>query len=107
MTKLDDMKAEAERDEQGDLVYEKEVQHSQGYTVTEETNLTKLLNPGKRTTGDVKILLHEARQAAEDGVDNPAFPANVETTNEAVPKIKAEGLEPAWKDHEQGEEDYI
>jgi len=107
MTKLDDMKSEAEQDEQGELVHEKEIQHSQGHTVTEETNLSKLLNPGKRTTGDVNILLHEARQAEEDGVDNPAFPADADTTNEAVPKIKAEGLEPAWKGHESGEEDYI
>ena len=107
MSKLDDMKAAAERDDSGDLVHEQEIEHSQGHTTTEETNLSALLNPGRRTTGDVNILLHEARQAAEDGVDNPAFPASIETTNEAVPKIKAEGLEPAWKGHEPGEEDYI
>lgn len=107
MTDIDDMKAAAERDESGDLVHEREISHRQGHTTTEETNLSALLNPGRRTTGDVDILLHEARQAAADGVDNPAYPANAETTNEAVPKIKNEGLEPAWKDHEPGAEDYI
>ena len=102
---IEDMKADAERDESGDLVHTHEQKHEQGHTTKEVTNLSKLLNPGKRTTGDVSILLHEARQAAEKGVDNPAFPADIETTNEAVPRIKAEGLEPAWKGHESG--DYI
>lgn len=106
MIAFNDMKDAAERDDNGDLVYEKEVEHKQGHTQTKETNLSKLLNPGKRHTGDVNILLHEARQHAEKGVDNPAYPADKETLNEAVPKIKDEGLEPAWKFHDP-EEDYI
>lgn len=104
---IDKLKANAERDESGDLVHTKEVTHKQGHTITKETNLSALFNPGKRTTGDVNILLHEARQAVSErpGPDNPAFPASAEATNEAVPRIKEEGLEPAWKDHEP--EDYL
>ena len=102
---IEAMKAEAERDESGGLIHTKKIKHPQGHTTKEVTNLSALLNPGKRTTGDITILLHEARQAEEKGVDNPAYPADIDTTNEAVPKIKDEGLEPAWKDHESG--DYI
>jgi hypothetical protein len=106
MSGFGDKKDAAERDDNGDLVYIKEIEHPAGHTETRETNLSKLLNPGQRKTGDVNILLHEARQHAEGGVDNPAYPIDRETLNEAVPKIKDEGLEPAWKHHDP-EEDYI
>lgn len=109
MSSIQDLKDDAERDDNGELVLEREVSHPQGHTTTETTNLSRLFNAGKRTTGDVQILLQEARQAASDrpGPDNPAFPSTVKVTNEAVPRIKDAGLEPAWKDHEQSEEDYI
>lgn len=104
MNAFDDMIEAAEEDDNGDLVYTKEIEHPQGFTQTKETNLSKLLKPGKRTTGDVEMLLHEARQHEESGVDNPAYPADRDTLNEAVPKIKDAGLEPAWKHHDPSED---
>lgn len=104
---IDDLKDAAEYDDNNDLIHENEIEHPQGHTTTDNTNLSALLNPGRRQTSDVNILLQEARQAAEGGVDNPAFPLKAETTNDAVPKIKAEGLEPAWKGHERGDEEYL
>jgi hypothetical protein len=97
---IDDLKEQAERNDNGDLVHETEYTHKQGHTVTERVNLTKLLNPGQRTTGDVDILVHEARQAESDrhGPENPAWPTNGDIANEAIQKIVDEGLTPAWKD---------
>lgn len=92
---------QGERNDGGELIYEQEIELSNGGTKTDRCNVSKLLQPGKRTTGDVSILVHEARQAAEDEVGNPAYPANAETATEACRKIIDDlGLEPAWKDHE-------
>ena len=96
---IDKLKEQAERNDNGELVHKTEYTHKQGHTVTEKVNLTKLLNPGKRTTGDVNILVHEAEQAESDrkGPENPAWPTNGEIANEAIQKIVDKGLEPAWK----------
>lgn len=92
---------QAERDDSGDLIYKQEFSTPSGGTRTEESNVSKLLEPGKRTTGDVDILVHEAEQDAEEGIDNPAYPATADVANEACRKIIENlGLEPAWKDHE-------
>ena len=95
---------QAERNDDGDLIYEKEYETRSGGKRTEKTNVSELLQPGKRTTGDVDILVYEAKQAAERGVDNPAYPATADVANEACRKIIDNlGLEPAWKDHEPTE----
>jgi len=88
----------AEENKDGQLIWEKKIPGPEGTTKTHDVNVTALLSPGKRTTGDVDILVHEAKQ---DNVDNPAFPANQETLNEAAKEIIEDlGLEPAWKGHE-------
>jgi hypothetical protein len=95
---------QAEQDESGEYVYEQKIELPSGGTDVEKCNVTKLFTPGKRTTGDVDILVHEAHQAAEMGVDNPAYPADSDVANEACRKIiERDGLEPAWKDHEPTE----
>jgi len=95
---------QAERDDSGDLIYTEKYTTPSGGTRTEESNVSKLLEPGKRTTGDVDILVHAAKQHAEDGVDNPAYPSSADVANEACRKIIEDlGLEPAWKSHEPSE----
>ncbi len=91
----------AEKNSDGEYIHEEKIPGPDGTTKTRETNVTRLLTPGKRITGDESILVHEAKQHAEKGVDNPAYPATKEIANEACTKIiEDEGLEPAWKDHE-------
>lgn len=96
---ISDRKAAAHTNAEGDLVHKREYTHETGDTKTEKMNLSKLLNPGKRTTADFDILLHEARQAERDGVDNPAFPTRESIRTEAEARIESEGLTPAWKGH--------
>jgi len=83
----------AERNSDGDLV----VTEDDG-VMEHETNLTKLFQPGKRKTGNVEMLVIEARLADEnpDKDRNPAFPVNSDVADEALERIEAEGLDPAW-----------
>jgi len=80
---------EAERNSDGDLIKTDHNGH--------ETNLTKLLQPGKRKTSNVEMLLIEARLADEKGpIENPAFPMGDDTADEALARMDEEGLDPAW-----------
>lgn len=99
MTRLID---DAERNDDGDLIYEKTVPGPAGTTIDIEINATSLFTPGERRTNDTMILLTEARAVAEadtpaDAVGNPAKPANDTTAKQAIERIEAEGLEPAWR----------
>ena len=96
---ISDMKATAFTNAEGDLVHEREYTSPSGNTTTKTTNLSKMLNPGKRTTNDIEILLHEARQAEREGVDNPAYPASEGVRSDAESRIMSEGLTPAWEGH--------
>jgi hypothetical protein len=55
--------------------------------------------PGKRTSGDVSLLVIEAELVHEGkDLDNPAEPADAETVNDVMRKLEAreEDLRPAW-----------
>jgi len=80
----------AERNEEGDLIKTDE----QGNTV----NVSNLFAPGKRKTSNVEMLVIEARIADEkpDKDMNPAFPMGDDTAIEALDRMDAEGLDPAW-----------
>ncbi len=85
---------EAETNSEGNKVVTRE-----GRMGTEhDVNLTTLFAPGRRKTGNVDMLLIEARLADEnpDKDRNPAFPVNRDVADEALDRIESEGLEPAW-----------
>ena len=85
---------EAEENSDGDLVVTREGRMGNEHDV----NLTKLFRPGKRKTGNVDMLLIEARLADEnpDKDRNPAFPVNGDVADEALDRMESERLEPAW-----------
>lgn len=93
---VDDLKAKAERNDDGDLVIEREGRFGE----THETNLTKLFQPGVRKTSDPRILKVEAKNAADPdmSVGNPAFPESEELADKIVEWCEDNDLEPAWLD---------
>lgn len=94
----------AERDEHGRLICEREVAAAGGGTRTEEIDATALFAPGVRKTGDVDMLLIEAKQAERgDHGGNPAKPASAEVAKTAIERIEEAGLEPAWRVVDKGE----
>lgn len=97
MNSVERMKADAERNDNGDLVFEQEYQTRQGTTKTETINLTALFTPGDRTSGDVSLLVIEAELAA-DGVelDNPARPATADVAERLHERLD-DGVRPAWE----------
>ena len=94
---ISDLREKAERDDDGDLVYEREVRTRQGTTQTETVNLTALLTPGDRTSDDVSLLVLEAELLA-DGVqlDNPARPATADVAEDVLARLD-DGVRPAWE----------
>jgi len=89
---------EAERNEDGELIYKKPVPTPGGGTKTQDVNMTTLYQPGPRRSGDVSLLRIEAELAA-DGVelDNPAKPSNGDVAKEAIELIEDRDLTPAWR----------
>jgi hypothetical protein len=79
----------AEKNDDGDYILDKK---------TYDQNVSKMFRPGKRKTNSVEQLLIEARLADEkpDKDRNPAFPINGDVADEALDRIEAAGLEPAW-----------
>ena len=94
---IEQMWAEADRNADGDLVFEREVKHKEGHTQTRRTNLTALFTPGARTSGDVSVLVIEAELVA-DGVelDNPAKPATADVAEAVIDRLD-EDVRPAWE----------
>lgn len=91
----------AEEDDDGDLIWERDIPVLMGGTKTAETNVTNLLKPGLRKTGDVEHLVIEAelydeRDESEWG-GNPARPVDAETAKRAIERIEEKGLTPAWR----------
>lgn len=81
----------------GDKIQRTTVTKETGETEIGEINISALYErPGRRTTGNVDILVHEAMCDAED-VDNPAVPTTVDVARQARRRIKRrrEGGEPA------------
>jgi hypothetical protein len=94
------MREHAERDDDGDLVWERERQALTGGTTTHETNVSALLRPGRRQTGNVAHLVTEAELYADNEYDrggNPARPVDSQTAARAIERIEAKGLTPAWR----------
>jgi len=91
---VDDLIDKAERNDEGDLVIEREGRFGDEY----ETNLTALFQPGVRKTSKPLILKVEAKHAAdpERSVDNPAFPTNSELADKITEWCDENDLEPAW-----------
>jgi len=97
MTRIETMRREADRNEAGDLIFEREVTHKEGHTVTRTTNLTALFTPGDRTSGDVSLLRIEAELAAEGAeLDNPARPADADTAERLHERL-GDDVRPAWE----------
>jgi len=89
---------QAEEDENGDLIYEFELQKRNGVAKSVEVNATHLFQPGERRVGDVAHLVTEAKLAEKGELGgNPAKPANGETAKKAIEQIEQAGLEPAWR----------
>jgi len=94
---IEQLKADAERNEDGDLVNERDLTTREGHTVTRKVNLTALFTPGSRTSGNVDLLVIEAELAADGAeLDNPARPATADVA-EAVIRRLDEGVRPAWE----------
>lgn len=95
---------EAERNEDGYLIWEREFESQSGTSTTVECNATHLFQPGERQTGSVDILVTEARLAdnGEHG-GNPAKPADGDILKTAMAKMEQEGLRPAWEVVEESE----
>jgi len=61
------------------------------------------LPAGTRKTGDVEHLLIEAEIYDDgEGGGNPARPVDGETAKRAIEKIESNGLQPAWRQVENG-----
>jgi len=93
------MREKAE-EQDGQLIWEKSVPAAGGGTTTREVDVTALLTPGRRQTGNVEHLLIEARlydeRDREEWGGNPAYPTEG-IVEQAIERIEAEGLEPAWR----------
>lgn len=89
---------EAERNDDGELIYKKPVPLPGGGTTTRDVNMTTLYQPGERRTNSVEMLRIEAEFAAEGKeIDNPAKPASGEIAKEAVELLEDRDLVPAWR----------
>lgn len=90
------MLREATENNDGDLIYTKEIPGPEGTTREVDVNVSKLYRPGRRKTGDVELLLIEARLAA-DGKElgNPAFPINGEIADQFHERL-SDDMNPAW-----------
>ena len=97
MSSVEQLKADAERNDDGDLVFERKIHHNEGHTETRRTNLTVLFTPGARITGDVSMLVIEAGLVA-DGVelDNPARPSTADVAEAVIARLD-DGVRPAWE----------
>lgn len=86
----------AERNDDGDLI--KQVDKSRG-TVRKEINVSTLFETPPRRSGNVSLLLAEARLHADraDGCENPAKPTTGAVAKEAISVIEDHELEPAWR----------
>lgn len=88
----------AERNDDGDLIWERETRALAGGTRTTEINVSELLRPGPRKTGNIDILIIEAElHDAGNGGGNPARPLDAQTAKRAIQAIEDRGLEPAWR----------
>ena len=89
---------EAERNEDGDLIFEKTVPTAGGGTTTVDVNMTTLYQPGPRRTSSVEMLRIEAELVDEGKqLDNPAKPSNAEVAKQAIELMEDRGLTPAWR----------
>jgi len=95
---MTDMREQAERNDKGRLVWEQTVAAAAGGHVTTEIDVTALLRPGERKTGNIEHLIIEAElHAEEEGGGNPAKPVDAETAKRAIEELEQRGLEPAWR----------
>lgn len=86
------------KNEDGDKIKEITVKRSSGETRTYEANLSKLGQAAPSTTSNIDILCIEAELAAEGRIGtNPHLPSSAEVYEQAIERIEAEGLTPAWE----------
>ncbi|AGM11103.1 hypothetical protein M196_gp08 [Halorubrum tailed virus 4] len=89
---------QAERNDDGDLIFEKTVPTPGGGTTTVDVNVTTMYQPGPRRTSSVEMLRVEAELVDEGKeLDNPAKPSNGDVAKQAIEQIEGEGLTPAWR----------
>ena len=89
---------EAERNDDGDLIFEKTVPTPGGGTTTVDVNVTTMYQPGPRRTNSVEHLRIEAELADEGNEpENPAKPANSEVAKQAIELMEERDLTPAWR----------
>jgi hypothetical protein len=89
---------EAERNDEGELIYKKPVPTPGGGSTTQDVNMTTLYTPGARRSNSVELLRIEAEFADEGKeIDNPAKPSNGDVAKEAIELIEDRGLTPAWR----------
>lgn len=70
-----------------------------GITREHDVDTAPFLTPGMRKTGNVDLLVGEARQHADEDrppVGNPAFPIDEATSEYALAEMEREDLDPAW-----------
>lgn len=101
---MTDLVERADRNGEGDLVYEKPGSRLGGDS---EVNVTKLLRPGESVTANVDILVTEAEIAHEDPdrLDNPHRPASATVAETVVDRLP-DGVDPAWDVVDRTEVDY-
>lgn len=90
------MLQQATENDDGDLIYERDIPGPEGTSRTVDVNVTKLYSPGRRKSGNVDLLVTEAEMAA-DGIElnNPAFPTYGEIAEQVHERL-GEGVDPAW-----------
>lgn len=94
----DNLIKNAEENDDGELIYERVLRLRTGDVRRVEVNVTKLYEPGPTKTADVERLILSAELAEEgEGGGNPARPSNAKVAKEAIERIEAKGLEPAWR----------
>jgi len=92
------MRANAERNDDGRLIWEKSIGSAAGGSKTREIDVTALLNPGPRKTGNIDHLVIEAKlHERGEGGGNPAKPVDSDIAKRAIERLDEEGLEPAWR----------
>jgi hypothetical protein len=96
------MRQKAERREDGRMIWEKTVSAAAGGTNTVEVDVTALIRPGRRETGNVEHLIMEAElHDRGQGGKNPAHPIDAETARRADQELDKRGLDAAWRDVEE------
>jgi len=83
--------------ENGDKIRIRRTMSPHGTEQTIEENLSKHYGTTPSTTGDVQLLIREAKIQANSGLQNAHIPVSTDVMQQATEAIKDKDLTPAWE----------